>query len=133
VALIVVDSSVWIAQIRGQRTAQVERLKTADPLELIVGDIVLLEVLQGARDDTHAATLLRNLQRFRPVEMMSLEVAIEGGRNYRRLRALGLTTRKTTDLIIATYCLLSGYALLHQDRDFSPYARHLGLKLAIQP
>jgi predicted nucleic acid-binding protein len=129
-ALIVVDSSVWIAQIRRQRTAQVKRLTEANPLELIVGDIVLLELLQGARDEAHASALLRNLQRFHPVEMMSLEVAIEGGRNYRHLRRLGITTRKTTDLIIATYCILNGHELLHQDRDFSPYARHLGLKLA---
>ena len=129
--MIVVDSSVWIAQIRRQRTAQVERLKSADPLELIVGDIILLELLQGARDEGHAMTLIRNLQRFRPVEMMSREVAIEGGRNYRHLRKLGITTRKTTDLIIATYCILTGHALLHQDRDFLPYVRHLGLKLAV--
>lgn len=129
-ALIVVDSSVWIAKIRGQRTAQVKRLTEADPLELIVGDVVLLELLQGARDEAHASALMRNLQRFHPVEMMSLEVAVEGGRNYQHLRRLGITTRKTTDLVIATYCILNGHELLHQDRDFSPYARHLGLKLA---
>jgi len=62
--------------------------------------------------------------------MMSLAVAIDAASNYRRLRAAGITTRRTVDLIIASYCILNGFDLLHQDRDFSPYAEHLGLTLA---
>jgi predicted nucleic acid-binding protein len=130
-ALIVVDSSVWIARLRGHRTPQVHLLtETLDPLEIVVGDVVLMEVLQGARSEAHAAALLRELRQFRPVEMMSVAVAVAAARNYRQLRGLGITTPRSNDLIIATYCILNNYELLHQDRDFGPYAQHLGLKLA---
>lgn len=128
--MIVVDSSVWIALLRDYNSPQVELLATVDPLEIVLGDLVLLEILQGARDETHASRLLHELSRFRPVEMMSLAVAIDAASNYRRLRAAGITTRRTVDLIIASYCILNGFDLLHQDRDFSPYAEHLGLTLA---
>ena len=58
----VVDSSVWIAHLRNMRIPAVVKLRAvADPLDIIVGDIVLLEVLQGARNDAHAAKIERNL------------------------------------------------------------------------
>ena len=46
----------------------------------------------------------------------------------RTLRALGVTVRKTIDTIIATRCIESGYTLLHCDRDFEPFVKHLGLR-----
>lgn len=39
-----------------------------------------------------------------------------------------LTVRKTIDTLIATHCILNGYALLHSDRDFDAFERHLGLR-----
>jgi predicted nucleic acid-binding protein len=62
--------------------------------------------------------------------MLNDALAVEAARNFRRLRALGTTPRKTTDLIIATFCIARGYALLHQDRDFDPMVAHLGLRAA---
>ena len=47
----------------------------------------------------------------------------------RHLRKLGVTVRKTIDTLIATRCIESGYDLLHSDRDFTPFARHLGLRV----
>jgi hypothetical protein len=47
-------------------------------------------------------------------------------RNYRALRAAGVTVRKTPDLIIGTYCIEHGHTLLHADRDFEPMREHLG-------
>ena len=38
-----------------------------------------------------------------------------------------MTVRKTIDTVIATWCIESGYDLLHDDRDFDPFAKHLGL------
>jgi predicted nucleic acid-binding protein len=43
------------------------------------------------------------------------------------LRRLGITISKTIDLIIGTWCIENRVALLHNDRDFHPMARHLGL------
>jgi hypothetical protein len=44
--------------------------------------------------------------------------------------ALGITVGKTIDLIIGTFCIARGHALLAADGDFRPMARHLGLALA---
>jgi predicted nucleic acid-binding protein len=56
-------------------------------------------------------------------------MAIQAARNYRTLRGLGVTVRKTIDTLIATRCIESGFTLLHCDRDFDPFAMHLGLKV----
>jgi hypothetical protein len=54
-------------------------------------------------------------------------VAVAAARNYRRLRARGVTLRKTIDLLIGTWCIDNRVPLLHNDRAFDPMARHLGL------
>jgi predicted nucleic acid-binding protein len=63
------------------------------------------------------------------VELGGLEVAIQSAKNYRTLRRLGVTVRKTIDTVIATRCIEDGYHLLHNDRDFDPFAEHLGLRV----
>lgn len=128
--MIVVDSSVWIARLRRQETPQAQMLVDhLDAFDILLGDIVLMELLQGARDDLNAARLLRELREFEPVAMMSPKVAVAAARNYRHLRALGFTIRRSNDLIIATFCIENNHQLLQQDRDFLPFARHLGLRL----
>jgi len=58
--MIVVDSSIWIEQIRRPGSRMAQRLKAIDnPEDIIIGDLILLEVLQGARDDQHAARIER--------------------------------------------------------------------------
>jgi len=130
--LIVVDSSVWIAQLRGQATAPLLRLRALvaeDDDQVLIGDLILLEVLQGARDDAHAARIERALRAFAIAPMLDPTIAVQAARNYRLLRARGITVRKTIDMIIGTFCLLGGHALLHDDRDFDPMAEHLGLRI----
>lgn len=129
--IIVVDSSVWIALLRNQDTPAVRRLRAIDAADgIVVGDLILLEVLQGARDEAHAARIERNLRQF-PVEpMLGEAIAVRAAAHSRTLRRLGVTVRKTIDLVIGTFCLERGYALLHADRDFAPMATHLGLRTA---
>ena len=52
--------------------------------------------------------------------------------NFRALRLLGITARKTIDTVIATRCIESRLALLYSDRDFDPFVEHLGLRSAMQ-
>jgi len=128
--MIVVDSSVWIAELRGLRTPAVARLeKFAASNDLLVGDLVLMEILQGARDDAHAAQIARRLRRFRVVTMSNELLAIQAARDYRKLRDRGVTVRKTIDMIIGTFCIVHGHTLLHDDRDFAPMERYLGLQV----
>ena len=70
------------------------------------------------------------LTRLDVVDLGGQEIAIQAARNYRTLRRLGVTIRKTIDTIIATRCIESGYELLHDDRDFDAFASHLGLRVA---
>jgi predicted nucleic acid-binding protein len=129
--LILVDSSVWIDYFRGAATAQTEKLDQMLGREpLAIGDLMLAEVLQGfakERDFNEAKQLLTSLL---VVELGGREIAIQAARNFRALRKLGVTVRKTIDTIIATRCIASGYHLLHNDRDFEPFVTHLGLRIA---
>lgn len=129
--MILVDSSVWIAHLRGQETASTGRLAAAAEREpLLVGDLILLEILQGARDEAHAARVERLLRRYAIVPLLNADLAPRAARNYRILRERGVTIRKTADVIIGTFCIERGHSLLHDDRDFAPMEKHLGLKVA---
>jgi len=128
--VILVDSSVWIDFFRNKPTAQAEWLDRNLGVEgLVVGDLILTEVLQGFRDDrgfNEAKRLLGNLEK---VEVAGFDVAIEAARNYRKLRTLGVTVRGTVYVLIATRCLTSGLRLLHDDRDFDVFEKHLALRV----
>ena len=64
------------------------------------------------------------------MDLGGADVALQSAKNFWALRAMGFTVRKSIDTIIATKCIESGYALLHSDRDFDPFAAHLGLRVA---
>jgi predicted nucleic acid-binding protein len=59
--------------------------------------------------------------------MVGREIAIDSARNYRSLRARGVSVRKTIDVMIGTFCIQNGHQLLYADRDFDPMERYLGL------
>lgn len=129
--MIVVDSSVWINKFRGIQTEAVRTLsKIDDGATILVGDIILLELLQGARTEAQAARIERLMRTFAFENMLDRELSIIAARNFRALRGLGFTIRTSVDLIIATFCIEHDHALLHDDRDFLPMAEHLGLRLA---
>ena len=128
--MILVDSSVWIDYFNGTITAQTEMLDgLLGRQPLAIGDLILTEVLQGfdqERDFNEARKMLTSLM---VVELGGREIAIQAAKNFRRLRRLGVTPRKTIDTVIATRCIESGYDLLHSDRDFDPFAKYLGLRV----
>lgn len=129
--MIVVDSSVWINKFRGIQTEAVRTLlKIDDGATILVGDLILLELLQGARTEAQAARIERLMRAFAFENMLDRELSIIAARNFRTLRGLGFTIRTSVDLIIATFCIEHHHALLHDDRDFLPMAEHLGLRLA---
>jgi predicted nucleic acid-binding protein len=128
--VIVVDSSVWISLLRAETTLQVDKLLALDnPSDILIGDLVLLEVLQGARDERHATSIESEFSAFPIVPMLSPALAPRVAANYRLLRERGITVRKTADLIIGTFCIEGRHRLLHADRDFDPMVEHLGLAL----
>jgi predicted nucleic acid-binding protein len=128
--MIVVDSSVWIDFFRGHPTPAVSKLpELLRTKEVIVGDVVLCEVLKGARSPEDARTLERAMRRCELAPMSNAALAIIAARNYRELRSKGFTVRKTIDLIIGTFCIAHHHTLLHADRDFDPMEQLLGLQV----
>jgi hypothetical protein len=127
--MILVDSSVWIDYFNGKTTGQTELLNVLLDRELIVtGDLVVAEVLQGFREDRDFNKARDLLDTLLCKEMVGKNLAVKSAQNYRLLRRKGVTTRKTIDVIIATFCVQNRMVLLHNDRDFELMAKHLGLQ-----
>jgi len=129
--MILVDSSVWIDHINQVPTAKVLRLRELLPDEpVLIGDLILCEILRGFRSDAQAMLVERSFRRFEHVALCSPALAAKAADNYRLLRSRGITVQKTIDLLIGTFCIERGHALLHSDRDFEPMERYLGLRTA---
>ena len=132
--MIVVDSSVWIDWFAGVPSRQVEYLDYLVDEEVIgLPDLVIVEVLQGCDSDGQFRKTLDRLSRHPVLDTGGAELAVQAARNYRLLRAKGITIRKTIDTLIATRCILDDIPLLYSDRDFDPFVEHLNLQSALPP
>lgn len=133
--MILVDSSVWIDYFRGidtWHTAYLERTFSEPGHQAGTADLVVAEVLQGFRTEKQARDAEDLFALLAIVHIGGREFAFQAARNYRRLRAKGITVRSTIDCLIATYCVAEQIPLLHDDRDFDAFAVHLGLR-TVQP
>jgi len=120
--VILVDSSVWIDYFRGVSSPQTDRLDALLGREPVaIGDLMLAEVLQGFTKDRDFEQALAMLGALDVIEIGGRDVAIQAARNYRALRARGITVRKTIDTLIATRCIMDGLPLLYSDRDFEGF------------
>lgn len=127
---LLVDSSVWIDYFNGEDTAQTNYLDQAlGQIEIVVGDLILTEVLQGFRLKRDFEIARDALLKFPVLEMVGIQSALTSAHNYRDLRRKGITVRKTIDCLIATFCIETGLELLHSDHDFDPFEEHLGLRV----
>jgi predicted nucleic acid-binding protein len=130
--MILVDSSVWIDYFRGTATPQAEKLDTLLGTEPIAtGDLILTEVLQGFVSDRDFNQAKRLLTSLVVVDLAGQDITIQAAKNFRLLRARGVTVRKTIDTIVATRCIESRLTLLYSDKDFAPFVEHLGLCSAL--
>jgi len=128
--VILVDSSVWIDYFKGAITPQTDKLDSLLGRQLLaISDLILTEVLQGFASENDFDIARRMLTSLRVVDLGGREIAIQAAKNFRALRKMGITVRKTIDTVIATRCIESGYELLHSDRDFEPFAARLGLRV----
>jgi len=127
--MILVDSSVWIDYFNGEDLPHTRKVdEVLGVHEIVVTEVVMAEVLQGFRVKKDFDSTLKVLDSFRFEPMGGRDVAVQAARNFVYLRSVGLTIRKTVDTLIATKCILSGFQLLHNDRDFVPFEEHLGLQ-----
>jgi len=127
--MVLVDSSVWIDYFNGAPVAECDLLDALLGRDFVlIGDLILTEVLQGFRTEAGYREARALLEPLRFCHLGGREVAFLAVENYRYLRSRGITVRKTIDVIIASYCILHGFELLHTDRDFDVMEQYLGLK-----
>lgn len=129
--MILVDTSAWIEFLRATGSDAHLHLRAA--LEggerLAATDVVLMELLAGARDEGDRDRLRRLV--------FGLEfVAVEGPDDYERAaelyrlcRRAGETPRKLSDCLIAAVAIRCGCVVLAADADFETIARHTPLRL----
>lgn len=128
--MIFLDSTVLVDYFNDIKNWQVEVLDSILGKELIViGDYLLAEVLQGFKKDKDYQSAKTVLLSFPCYDIGGKDNAIKSADNYRYLRKKGITVRKTIDVMIATFCIENDFTLLHNDKDFDPFEKHLKLKV----
>lgn len=129
--MLMVDSSVWVDYFNGQESSQTRKLDAAlGEAFIVIGDLILVELLQGFRKDADLRQAKKLIKDFPVVTLGGEAVALRAAAHYRTLRKKGITVRKTIDMVIGTYCIIESVPLLTADRDFLPMEKYLGLKLA---
>jgi len=129
--VILVDSSAWVEFLRatGSPAHRRVRAELSEGTTLASTDVVLMEILAGARDRADRARLRRLLY--------GLEfLAVDGPADYESAadlygacRRAGETPRKLTDCLIAAVAIRNDAELLCEDVDFTVLARHTDLRL----
>ncbi|HEV2989263.1 MAG TPA: PIN domain nuclease [Candidatus Angelobacter sp.] len=128
--MVIVDTTVWIdyfGSTTNSHTVWLQQEMTRQPLGLT--DLIVCEILQGIRDDAKFAQMRQDLSTFHIFDSGGADLAVAAAENYRRLRKLGFTVRKTIDCMIATFCIEEGHELLHRDRDFDYFEKYLNLQV----
>ncbi|MDR0554661.1 MAG: PIN domain nuclease [Treponema sp.] len=130
--MIVADTSIWIDFFKGVVSPRIDALVAGlKARQVAVTDIIIVEVLQGFRDDSEYAVAQKIMDGliYRPFwGKRNMERAAS---NYRFLRKKGITIRKPNDVVIGTFCIENAYQLLHHDQDFEPMEKFLGLQVVV--
>jgi predicted nucleic acid-binding protein len=104
-------------------------LHNADQEIIGLTALSLTEILQGIRLDNRFREIASLLRSFPIMNPTPGEIALKSAQNYRILRDRGVTIRSTIDCLTATYCIEYNHKLLHGDRDFDAFEKHLGLRV----
>ncbi|KFI23710.1 type II toxin-antitoxin system VapC family toxin [Nitrosococcus oceani] len=127
--MILADTGVWIDYFNGAVNEKTDLLDFAlDEGTIAMGDLILLEILQGFREDSEYNKAKRTLTTLDQYELFGRHMVDKCADNYRFLRKKRITIRKTADLIIATFCIENRFQLLFSDKDFAPFADYLNLE-----
>ncbi|HTV06278.1 MAG TPA: PIN domain nuclease [Acidobacteriaceae bacterium] len=126
----IIDTTVWIDYFAGTANPHTEWLdRELGRRPFALTDLILCEILQGIRSDSDFNRVRRDLSSFEVFNNGGEALALAAAQNYRFLRSQGHTVRKTIDCLIATFCIGEGHSLLHRDRDFDAFEKHLGLRV----
>ena len=126
--MILVDTSAWIEFLRDTGSAVCNRVDGLLDDDLAICDPIRMEVLAGARSETHLRSLRGLLARASLVPTHSIDYE-DAAALYRTCRRSGDTVRKLIDCLIAAVAIRADLAVLHADTDFDVLARHTPLHL----
>ena len=126
--MILVDSSAWIEFLRNTGSTVCNIVDEVLGREIAVCDAVRMEVLAGARDESHLLSLRRLLAREVVIPTRATDYD-DAAALYRRCRQQGETVRKLIDCLIASVAIRAGVPVLHNDTDFDLLARHSDLRI----
>jgi hypothetical protein len=129
--MILVDTSVWVDFLRGVNSPQRRTLHRLieDEEDISITEIILVEILQGIKDDRDYRTTKDYLLEYPVYQAKGIETYLKAAEIYRDCRKRGKTVRKTVDCIIAAICIENGLTLLHKDSDFELIEACTGLKV----
>jgi len=127
--VILVDTSAWIEFLRGAGTPACEQVDALLAEDLATCDPIHMEVLAGARNDTHLRNLRALMARAAVLQTRTTHYE-HAARLYRQARTSGLTVRKHIDCLIAAVAIDHDVPLLHADRDFDALATVSELRVA---
>ena len=125
---LLVDSTVFIDFFRGRETAQTSRLEQCfqNGDDICYCGFVLLEVLQGIRDEKELAVVKRQFENLIYLEDDRSTFEL-GATIYRELRRKGITIRNSIDCLIAATVIQHGVNFLENDRDYKFIDEHYPL------
>ena len=126
--MILVDTSAWIEFLRNTGSPVCKLVEEALEREVAVCDPVRMEVLAGARDESHLLGLRRLLARAVALPTLTADYE-DAAVLYRRCRREGETVRRLIDCLIAATAIRVGAPILHSDSDFDLLARHTELQV----
>lgn len=129
--MILVDSSAWIEFLRatGSATHLSVRSSLQQGVALATTDVIVMEIIAGARDDADRDRLRRLLYGLEFLAVDGPADYEQAADLYRACRAGGETPRKLTDCLIAAVAIRNGAELLCEDADFATIARHAPLRM----
>jgi predicted nucleic acid-binding protein len=125
--MITADSSVWIDYLGGRASPQVRQLDEVlgdSSRDVVLLDVVLMEVLRGCRFEYEWRLVHQALAGLQVLTAGGETVARAAAALYRDLRKTGITVRSPIDLLVGSWCISTGCALIHNDRDFAPMQRY---------
>lgn len=127
--MILVDTSAWVEFLRDTGSPVCVRVDELLDGEIVTCDPIRMEVLAGARDESHLNDLRRLLARASVIDLVPGDYE-DAAALYRMCRRRGETVRKLIDCLIAAVAIRADVLLLQADGDFDVLSRHTTLRSA---
>ncbi len=126
--MILVDTSAWVEFLRDTGSPVCRRVDELLDAEVATCHPIRMEVLAGARTDSHLTDLRRLLARASLVSTEPTDYE-DAAALYRTCRQRGETVRRLIDCLIAAVAIRADAPVLHADADFEALARHTALRV----